>query len=936
MKYSFFFPFLITLLFRKTNSNSNHFLSSVLPQANLILNNVFDSPDSSLNGNEIIEELERKEAESYRGQLFSILRNFIESLNILEGIKDRCKNVINRYLFGHVDDNNSSYISYIISDYHIIKFLDDSSKNRNNLGTYENCMNKHYKMKTNYDRVFEKYNKYGYNLNKSTFSNYVVLVVERNNTNDTTDEDDILNLDFNIIINGYCFPQGYNLTDEYCEDKDYLQIINNTNKKLNNILNLNDTKLEIFSLRKNPIRGKEVSTKSEIFLKMLPLIYFIVQASFCIALQVTIEIKKCCKVCKESKLKKIKEIEKIKEENEDDEDEYDNGRISGAGKMVIANEEKENENKIIYEILQCFDIIENFKEFLTFSINSTKYNNDSGLNFIRGLMGLSMIFVTIGSTFVVLYNSPLKESSPGHVNEFFYGNYFLGVIVMIGIRYSPRVLLSCSGYLLAYKYICFLNKNTNKACWPLIKSCFKFILYQMHKYFLFIMLLVFERCSAYDLFVFYNRKESPAFKYLYKFKLSEPSLIRFILSFLLYGNISYNYEEQYRNGNNILHYLWLPFTELLFFLIGILLITLGFATKWRIDVIILILIPVIYIAKLIFFYLSSSFYENNELPLNKSYSTLYYVFFNYGRDMINPLFNIPYFLIGIYFGFINYTIQRGITRLNNTDNDKLFLTKEEKDEDEDNENDNSIGDKFIPDINEELKEKSNKNNNLKEEYCEEIKDMPFLISAIGFVRWHRKRTEKFLLILIITGVAIFFFFCYAILLFSISFSDDEEKERKMKEAFTNGFIDFLYRIDIELVIFFVLWLAFIAMIKMNDSAFEFFNNIFWIVLSRPYFSFILTLNTFLMFIFYHEETLNEINSISVLMFSFIGGGGTFIFMSLFYIFYELPLKRLIRMIDRLRYCSNDNDEEDNNDRNNNEEVGNDDLSSDKEEKIKNE
>ena len=134
MKYLYLFFFLMILFFLKTNSISNPLLSSVLPQANLFLGNAFDSPDYTFNENETIEELERKEAESERGKLFSILREFIESLDILNNqtnITEQCKNVINRYLFGRVDPNNSSYISHIISDFHIIKLLDDSSKNRN-------------------------------------------------------------------------------------------------------------------------------------------------------------------------------------------------------------------------------------------------------------------------------------------------------------------------------------------------------------------------------------------------------------------------------------------------------------------------------------------------------------------------------------------------------------------------------------------------------------------------------------------------------------------------------------------------------------------------------------------------------------------------------------------------------------------------------------
>ena len=106
-----------------------------------------------------LPDLERQEAESLRGKLFIILRDIVEAKNISNitklNISESCLNVINRYLLGHIDEKNSSNISYIISDYNIIKFLDDSSKNRNNLATYTNCMEKTYKMKSLYNTLIE-------------------------------------------------------------------------------------------------------------------------------------------------------------------------------------------------------------------------------------------------------------------------------------------------------------------------------------------------------------------------------------------------------------------------------------------------------------------------------------------------------------------------------------------------------------------------------------------------------------------------------------------------------------------------------------------------------------------------------------------------------------------------------------------------------------
>ena len=886
MKYLFSFSFLIFLLLINNSKSNKEILSSLFSTGFSHLNNINNILSfKNETENKTIEELEKEEADNLRGRLFTILRNLIESTNVTKNNKNiskACSNVINKYLFGHIDEKNSSNISYIISDYNIIKFLDDSSKNRNNLGTYTNCMEKTYKMKSLYKKVLNKYNTYKYDLDKSTLSTYVVLSIEKFETNETneTDEKNILELYNNFFLQGYCFPQGYNETYEYCSDEDYLKLIKYVNEKqINNVIGINNnSKIKVFSLRTNPYIEKEYFKDWEIFVQLLPFLFFSIIACANIFGYLIISIINCCK-----KNKNDDDFNMI-DENEIKEFDLKNKSINKTEK------EKENKNKRIKEFFKCFDFIENGKELFNFSLNSTKYNKDSGLIYIRGLMGLSMIFVLIGFTFIVLYNSPIKESSPKHIEEFFENDYFLNIIVTIGIRYSPRVIISCSGYLFIYKYISYLNKNYYNNNESIIKLCFKFISYQSHKYFLLIMLLLFERYSAYHLYNLFYVGENPAFKYLYLNILQKPEISRFFYALILYGKFYYHLDEQFRDGNNILHFFWMPFNEIIFFLVGILFITICFKQKWRFDIFILILIPILFIGKIVYFYLTKIYdYKDEEgnkviLPLNEKYSTLYYVFFNYGRDMIHPLFNLIYYLIGIYFGLINYSIQKGIRiiELPKINFDNLFTPKDEiVFEDDKINNSFSKETKLIP---EEKKE----NNKEKEQdnYSEEVKKMPFLITPIKLVQWHRNRTKKCLIIIYIIFIILFFFFAYVLLIFGARFG--------IQKAFINFIVNLIYLIDIDFVVIFVQWFSFYYMIKTNDSAFKFFNNIIWITLSRPYFSFILIINTLLLFIFYHEETLNEVNNISILMFSLIGGGLTFPFMILFYIFYELPLKRVIR------------------------------------------
>ena len=163
--------------------------------------------------------------------------------------------------------------------------------------------------------------------------------------------------------------------------------------------------------------------------------------------------------------------------------------------------------------------------------------------------------------------------------------------------------------------------------------------------------------------------------------------------------------------------------------------------------------------------------------------------------------------------------------------------------------------------------------------------MPFLKIPALFVIWHRNQNLLKLSILLIIFIFIFFFFISIFYIFN-----------DVNEAFESEIINFIYRFDIEFVIIFVQWGLFIILLKANNFVGLFLSNIYWTMISKSYFSFILIINTTLLFIFYQSENMIEINSMNILLYSVIGGGVTFIVTSLFYIFFELPYKRLIRLM----------------------------------------
>ena len=847
------------------------------------------------------DPIEEKEKNNLRGELFSILREIVEKRKINSSaynISKSCKNVINRYLLGHVYDNNisSSNISYIISDYNIIKLLDDSSKNRNNLGTYDQCMQKTYKF---WDKlnIIDKDMYNNETLEEKTYSTYVILSRDRNYTND--EDINILELDFYYSLQGYCFPQGYNnnTNGEYCTDEDYKNILLYYNDQFHDLFQLQDSRIEVFTLKINPIDSEKTSSIM-IFLSLLPFIYFCLQGAIYLIYVIIVSIYKKCKKDKINKNEQIKE-------NRDET--FDGGRISDFGNKMLLNPEKKNEKQKFFEFVDCFNFLENGKELFNFSINSTKYNNDSGLNYVRGLIGFSSLFIVVGFTFMAAYNSPIKVSSPNQLSDFFKDEYYFYLIIMIGIRYSPRLIISCSGYLLAFKYVSYLDRNCIRNLEPLFKSTLKFISFQIHKFFLLFLVLLFQRYSAIELYKFFYETESPTFKYYYKYILNKPKVSRFFLSFTLIGNFFQYKDEQYRNRHHLLMYFWLPFNEIIFFLIGIFIIFIGFKfKKFKIDIFILCLIPILYIWKIFYSYFLVDFEKSPdeddglEFPIKKCYSTLFYVFFNYGRDMINPLFNLSYYLIGMYFGLVNYTIQKGINKIYKSNTVKSFITKEEmeglliKKENESSDVSSSNSDENDEIVDNKLNDNENEKN---QELRDEIKKMPFLITPVKFVIWNRKQNKKIFIFLIISTIALFL-----LIILSIIIADNYYDS--INKAFENFFINLIYRLDIELVIILMQWLFFYC-IQIKNIYLDFLSNILWITLSRPYFSFILVINTVLLFIFYHDETLIEINSISILMYSLIGIWFTFLTMSIFYILYELPLKRVTRLF----YIWNINDKE---------------------------
>jgi hypothetical protein len=419
----------------------------------------------------------------------------------------------------------------------------------------------------------------------------------------------------------------------------------------------------------------------------------------------------------------------------------------------------------------------------------------------------------------------------------------------------------------------------------------------------------------------------------------------------------------------LIDYFWVPFNDIFCFFFGIILITIGYKFKLRIDIMILVLISITFIGKVIFSYVYVNNNEENEKN-KKLYSTLYYYLFDYGKYMTNPLFNISYFLIGLYFGLMNYALQNGaMNKFDSSIYEKIgsfsFLSKSENEEKEDifqvdkeeeineKKNKDKTKDNIINNSNEisnldilkedEEKEKekliNNINNQEKIEVFEDdsfyklsktpvknfktqLKKFPFLELPIKYINFRKRNSEIFIDIITIIILALPITVHYTFLYLNQKeldkkkpkeYNEDTNKEYleilNLESYLSNDVVNAVFRVDIEFFVFFIQLFIFILQIKGRNNILSFFTDIKWGIFSKCYFSFSVVCNMVILFTIYSAESIISLNIYTIYLYFIFNTILIIIFMSLVYIFLELPMKKLIK---NLFYKSKDNNDADDN------------------------
>ena len=714
---------------------------------------------------------------------------------------------------------NKTYFSQKqkLTFFYFKKFLLDSTKVKNDFLTYENCLYKTNLPETEY-------------LEFNITPAFIIGIVD-DVTNKNKFKDSSLKEKYNYLAS-LCLPYGTyfenNETKIMCSENDY----NNFMKVVLSLnYDMNTTNINIINMHDN-------SFKSKNFVNGILSIIFVFIPLF-IRLFLFI---------------------------------YKNIKTIGLNSNNI---DKFNPPKSYKYLLKYFDIENNINELFNFNSVETNYNNLNGLIYIKGLLGISMIFYIFGQIYLILFNIPIRTIN--QVSFLFTMNNPLFGIISSSLRYVPRIIFSCSGYILTYKFLCFIEQNPNY-------YFFKFLFLQSYKYILLFFSLIFMKYSLYDINIILNRRKTP-FMELYKYNLKDDKFFFIkLFSFLLFNTGSY----EFLKIQNLVQYYYLPINEIFFFIFGTLLISIGYKFKLRIDYIIFTCGFFIYFSKILIYIII--------LDKKDYYSTQYYYLYGYGEIMTNPMFNLPYYLMGMYFGLINFCIQKGISlhKSNNKASYKmieLFETNNEL---------NSLNDLNKIDRNTNYSIEIKSNNDSKEEFDDKIKEMPFLIVPLKFLNYHKKYGKKYcyrLIIIIFIFFIVISIFIKQVVLFVCKGKYIEINELLPLEHIIigNNFLKIFYLLDIELIVFMINWILFVIYSKSEKvDILEFFNSQYWSICVKSYFSFSIISTNIIISVFYQNETVIEFNSLNIAFFYCLNIIFIFFGVVLFYSCFEFPLKKIFK------------------------------------------
>lgn len=569
-------------------------------------------------------------------------------------------------------------------------------------------------------------------------------------------------------------------------------------------------------------------------------------------------------------------------------------------KSKMSKERVVNDYTKLNSLKQCFVLNENAEEILktNISIHNSTINNDSGLSIVKGIIGINMIFTIVGCVFKILYSSPIKIYCNIAFRQLLMNPFFS--CIMFGLRFGPRIFFAMSGYTLMYKFLCYLdneverfentdkkeekdrdsdsigNKNKNNTDINNSKDSFAFEVSQpqQHNQFTNSMSKVFSNnlsTTKYMLHCSYSDYSAslPKFTLFYFIFLQSYKYLMYVFGILLFKFSYYNFIDliyspgpmwvylkeiiinpfgvlnmvamifffSLFSGTTYYHWdmFWMATNEIFFFLTFTIIIFIFYRKNWRLDIFLLVSIMLIMVAKLVLFLLF--FYEGKD----KFLPSLSFQYYEYYYIVKNPFYNMPIYMIGLFFGSVNYTIQKSITIDNFYDINKKFL--------------------HIP--------------------CK-------------FRSFFRKyQLSKVILTSIFFGVL----FLLTIFGYNIIYNNFfAQTDVHMNNFYHSLGVNLFFLWDIEFGVFFMFMIIIPLFLIGDNFLISLLKHEYWNFFARPYYMFILMLNMVILYIFYQSESRVKLEMFNIVFFSLLCLMIMMIFSACCYIIYEVPLKKLNKFI----------------------------------------
>ena len=539
--------------------------------------------------------------------------------------------------------------------------------------------------------------------------------------------------------------------------------------------------------------------------------------------------------------------------------------------------------KSLLQIKKAFSLGENSEELFNSRKQSSKINNETGLTYIKVLRCISMMFFLFGTVFTMIIQSPSHIKSETSLHNLMIN--YLYSLIFFGIRYAPRILLSCSGFTLTYKLFCYLdeqieendaddsedgdshgnsssNTNTNSARTyselikiekeklkkstnirvsnvvskprfidgdVLFKYVFTFMKYQLHKYIITFIIIYFMKWSLYSVFIVFDGSSSPLREYYNQRIIKQSTRTLSIITQLLcirpffFVHIGTDDNDVYTlNDVDVFYdYYWLIFNEMVFFVFTAVIIWINYKEKYSLNHFCFLCGLFIIVVRFVIV-----FYNHFEV-------LHYFSHLGYGLYFINPLNNYVYYLIGVYFGLINYAYQKNITL----------------------------------------------------DECEETQRF-YLMNTIRYINGQQKKT---LISNYIMGIVILL--CTLLL----SLSQIIILRCTGKEFISYSIpLQIAYCVDIEVVIYFVHRIMFSLYLKGNNIVHAVACSRKWELWNKLYFCFILSLPSVVLFFLYQSDNKITLEFFTLLYYSLNIFVFTTIVACLLYVVFELPYKRVIK------------------------------------------